>query len=59
MSNQHRYVGTDDTEAGSGRVQPTARQRWTRALVIFLVITVLITLLVLHLTGAVGAGTMG
>ena len=59
MTDQHRYTGTDDNAARSGRVPLTTRQRWTRMLVILLVITVLIALLVLHLTGAVGPGTMG
>jgi len=59
MTDQHRYTGTDDTDARRGRVPLTTRQRWARMLVILLVITALIALLVLHLTGAVGPGTMG
>jgi hypothetical protein len=59
MTDQRRYTGTDDNAARYRRVPLTNRQRWARVLVILLVITVLITLLVLHLTGAVGAGTMG
>jgi hypothetical protein len=59
MADQHRYTGSDDSDADSGRVPLTARQRRARMLVILLVIAVLIAFIVLHLTGAVGRGTMG
>jgi hypothetical protein len=59
MTDQHRYTGSDDTDADGGRVPLSARQRRVRVLVILLVIAVLIAFIVLHLTGAVGRGTMG
>ena len=58
MSGQPHYPDTgDDTEAER---EPLPGRRWRgRIAVIAIVVAVLLVVLVLHLTGAVGAGTNG
>lgn len=60
MAGQPHYPDTGkDSGADAGRKPPTARQRWTRIAVILLVATLLLLMIVLHLTGTVGPGTSG
>lgn len=54
---QPRYHGDD--ENADTRVPLTARQRWTRVLVIAIVIAVFLAIVILHLTGTLGKGTNG
>ena len=57
MTNQqHRYTGTDDP--GTGKAPLTARQRRNRLLVILIVIAIIVAMIVLHIAGVVGKGTM-
>ena len=58
MTNQqHRYTGTDD-DPGTGKAPLTARQRRNRLLVILIVIAIVVAMIVLHIAGIVGKGTM-
>ena len=58
---QHpRYHGTDDDVSGQPGPRPlTARQRWARVAVIAIVAAVVLAILILHLTGAMGKGMNG
>jgi hypothetical protein len=56
MADQHRHPDTsDDTSAVPG----AARSRWKVALVIVIVAAALLLMIVLHVTGVVGANTNG
>ena len=56
MADQHRHPdASDDTSA----VPEAARPRWKVALVIVIVAAVLLLMIVLHVTGVVGANTNG
>jgi len=60
MADQPRHPDTtDDTSAGAGGVLGTARPRWKVALVIAVAVIVLVLMVVLHVTGVVGAKTNG
>lgn len=60
VTDQPRYHGSDeDAGAGSARAPLTGRRRWTRVLVIAIVIALFLAVLVLHLTGTLGPGTNG
>jgi hypothetical protein len=60
VTRQPRYrSGDENADANSAREPLTARQRRTRVLVIAIVAAVVLAILVLHLTGALGAGTNG
>jgi hypothetical protein len=60
VTDQPRYHGSDENSgAGSARVPLTARQRWTRVLVIAIVIAVFLAIVILHATGTLGPGTNG
>lgn len=60
VTHQPRYHGRDENaDAGSAREPLTARQRWTRVLVIAVVIAVFLVIVILHATGTLGPGTNG
>ena len=60
MADQPRHPGTsDDTGTGTRAVPGTARPRWKIALLIVLVAAALALMIVLHVTGVVGASTNG
>jgi hypothetical protein len=59
MADQPRRPGSDGTDTAAGAVPAVARPRWKAALVIILVAAVLVLMIVLHVTGAIGAGTHG
>jgi hypothetical protein len=60
VTSQPRYHGSDENAAGgSARGPLTARQRWTRMLVIAIVIALFLAMVILHVTGALGPGTNG
>jgi hypothetical protein len=59
MADQPRHPDTgDDTSTGTSAVPGAARPHWKVALVIVIVATLLL-LIVLHVTGVVGANTNG
>ena len=60
MADQPRHpdIG-DDPGAGAAGVPGTARARWKVPLVIAIVIVALTLMIVLHVTGVVGANTNG
>jgi hypothetical protein len=55
---QPRYHGSSE-DADSSREPLTARQRWTRVLVIAIVIALFLVMVILHVTGTLGPGTNG
>lgn len=57
MTNQHRYTGTDD-DPSAGKAPLTPRQRRNRLLVILIVSAIIVVMIVLHIAGVVGKGTM-
>ncbi|HEX9541590.1 MAG TPA: hypothetical protein VGA04_25790 [Streptosporangiaceae bacterium] len=60
MADQPRHPDTsDDTSMGASAVPGAARPRWKIALVIVIVAAVLLLMIVLHVTGVVGANTNG
>jgi hypothetical protein len=63
MTDPPRYPGTDSTDgpAGTGRAggQPAGRTRWKTAVIAAAVIALLAVMIILHVTGVVGAGTNG
>lgn len=60
VAGQPRYHGSDEgASVGSARAPLTARRRWTRVLVIAIVVALFLAMLVLHLTGTLGPGTNG
>ena len=60
MADQPRHPDTgDDTSTGAGTVPGTARPRWKVALVIVIVVAALLLMIVLHVTGVVGANSNG
>jgi len=60
MTHQPRYQGSDeDTGADAARKPLTTRQRWTRVAVIAIVATLLLLMVILHITGTFGPGMNG
>jgi amino acid transporter len=60
MANPPRHPDTsDDTSTGAGAVPGPARLRWKAALLIAIVIAALVLMIILHVTGVVGANTNG
>jgi hypothetical protein len=60
MTDQPRHPDTsDETSARTSAVPAAARPRWKVALVIVIVAAVLLLMIVLHVTGVVGANTNG
>jgi hypothetical protein len=64
MADQPRHPDTsddtsDDTSTGTSAVPGAARPRWKVALVIVIVAAALALMIVLHVTGVVGANTNG
>jgi hypothetical protein len=59
MADQPRRPGSDGTDMATGGVPAAARPRWKVALATILVTAVLVLMIVLHVTGALGAGTHG
>ena len=60
MADQPRHPDTgDDTSARAAGVPGTARPRWRLLLVIAVVAIALVLMIVLHVTGVVGANTNG
>jgi hypothetical protein len=58
MSGQPHYPDAGE-DNGAERKPLPGRQRWGRVAVILIVVAVLLVMLVLHLTGAVGPGSNG
>ena len=56
-THQPRYPGAGEDTAAPARTALTARQRRTRVLVIAIVIALALVILLLHVTGAMPAGT--
>jgi hypothetical protein len=52
----HSDTGTTGQDSDSA---PTGRQRWWAAAIVVIVIAVLAAIVILHLTGTLGAGTHG
>ena len=52
----HPDIGTAGQDSGPAR---TARPRWKTAVIVVIVIAVLAAIVILHLTGTLGAGTHG
>jgi len=60
MADQPRHPDiSDDASAGAADVPGTARPRWRVLLVLAVVIVALAVIVVLHVTGVVGANTNG
>jgi hypothetical protein len=60
MADQPRHPDIrDDTSAGAASVMGVARPRRKTALVVAIVMAVLVLMIVLHVTGVVGANTNG
>jgi 4-hydroxybenzoate polyprenyltransferase len=60
MADQPRHPDTsDDASTGASAVPGAARPRWKVALVIIFVAAALALMIVLHVTGVVGANTNG
>jgi hypothetical protein len=60
VTRQPRYRSSDENDdVGSAREPLTARQRWTRVLVIAIAIAVFLAMVILHATGTLGPGTNG
>jgi hypothetical protein len=60
MADQPRHPDTsDDTSIDTSAVPGAARPRWKVALVIVIVAAALALMIVLHVTGVVGANTNG
>jgi hypothetical protein len=63
MTGPPSYPDTGITGEGSGtppgRGQRTGRPRWKTAAIVIVVIALLVMMVILHLTGTLGAGTHG
>ena len=63
MTGPPSYPDTGITGEGSGtppgRGQRTGRPRWQTAAIVIIVIALLAVMVILHLTGTLGAGTHG
>ena len=60
MADQPRHPDiSDDTSSRAGAVPGTARPRWKAALLIAIVVAAVLLVIVLHVTGVVGANTNG
>ena len=60
VTHQPRYHASEENaDADFTRKPMTARQRWTRVLVIAVVIAVFLAIVILHITGVLGKGTNG
>ena len=58
IAHHPRYHGTDEgAGADAAGEQRTARQRWKLAALIAVVAALVLTILIMHLTGAMGKGT--
>jgi len=60
MTDPPRYPGSGSTDgpADDGG-QPASRARWKTAVVVAAVVVLLAVMIILHVTGVVGAGTNG
>jgi hypothetical protein len=60
MPDQPRHPDTSaDAGIATGSVPHRARQRWKAALLVVVGIAALLLVIILHVTGVVGAGTNG
>ena len=57
MSSPPSYPDTGSNRQDAG--PPPARPRWKTVAIVVLVVTVLAVMVILHLTGTLGAGTHG
>jgi hypothetical protein len=58
MASPPSYPDTGSNRQDAGP-PPPARPRWKTAAIVILVVTVLAVMVILHLTGTLGAGTHG